>query len=271
MNEEFAICYPVAGLNSRFGGRSKSFIEVGPDDESLIEYSLNQALNVGFNKIIFIVGEHTEEIFRNKFGDLYKGVPVYYTKQVFDSEKRDKPWGTVDALCSIRDIIDCPFVFCNGDDIYGEGAFACLIEHLKGSDDDFATLGYRLVNTLPDFGSVNRGIYSLNDDNHVMDLVETFDIEKGRLGGQGLSEEDLCSMNIFAFRPEVVCMLDKILAKFKEKNEGNRKIECLLPDELGNLIKSGKMNMKCYPTNEKWFGVTNPEDEGVVKKQLAEL
>jgi len=271
MNEEFAICYPVAGLNSRFGGRPKSFIEVGPNGESLIEYSLNQALNAGFNKVIFVVGEHTEEIFKNKFGDSYKGVLVYYTKQSFDSEKRDKPWGTGDALCSIRDVIDCPFVFCNGDDIYGEGAFARLIEHLRGEADSCATLGYRLVSTLPDSGSVNRGIYGLSDDNHVVDLVETFDIEKGRLVEKNLNERDLCSMNIFALYPEVVHMLDEVLTEFKEKNDGDKKIEFLLPNEIENLIKRGEVKMKCHPTDERWFGVTNPEDEEVVKKQLSEL
>ena len=131
MKNDLAILYPVAGMSSRFGGKMKWLIKVGPRGESLIEYSVNQAINAGFNKIIFIVGEKTEGVFKNLFGSSYKGVSVYYAFQYFDCVSRDCPWGTIDALCSGLQLIDCPTVFCNGDDIYGEDTFRIIAKHFN--------------------------------------------------------------------------------------------------------------------------------------------
>ena len=271
MEKDFAICYMVAGMSSRFGGRIKQFAKVGPDGESLIEYSLNQAIKVGFNKIVFIVGEKTEKPFREMFGDEYKGVSVFYTKQVFDSKVRDKPWGTTDALCSIKDIIDCPFVVCNGDDIYGVNSFRVLYDSLNDGDGECVTLGYELGGTLPDFGSVNRGVYNLDADSYVKNIDETIGIEKNGLDEIGLNEKMKVSMNIFALYPDIVFKLNEALTLFKENNKGNRTIECYLPVELSNLIDKGEVRMKCCSTNDKWFGVTNPEDEEVVREKLKRI
>lgn len=127
MPKEIALVYMVAGISSRFMGKIKHFAIVGSRGETLIEYSLKQALPSGFSKIIFIVGNKTEKPFREKFGNSYNGIPVYYALQFYDESLRDKPWGTTDALCSIKSLIDCPFVICNGDDLYGK----ILLEFLQ--------------------------------------------------------------------------------------------------------------------------------------------
>ena len=267
---DIAIVYMVAGLSSRFGGKIKQFAKVGPKGETIIEYSLNQALPAGFTKIIFIVGNKTEKPFREVFGRSYKGIPVFYSLQKFNEEERERPWGTVDALCSAKDAINCPFVLCNGDDIYGEETFRILVNHLKNKITG-ATAGYKLKNVLPDEGKVNRGIFEFNPDNTVKSLTEIFEITKENLEEKELSQESLCSMNIFALQPEILKKLDWRLKKFKEEHKGDKRIECLLPNEIGNLIKQNELIVDLYSTNSRWFGITNPQDEEKVREELKNL
>lgn len=266
--QDIAIVYMVAGLSSRFGGKIKQFAKIGPNNETLIEYSLNQAIAAGFTKIIFIVGEKTQEPFKRMFKQSYKGVPVYYSFQEFDSIRRDKPWGTVDALCSAKDLLDCKFVVCNGDDIYGESSFKLLAEHLKNKTTD-ATVGYKIKNVLSEHGGVNRGKFEATSDNIVKSIKEIFNITNLNFKEKELSEDSSCSMNIFALQPETLQKLNQILIKFKQINKTDRKIECLLPNELNRLIQEQEITMQVYPTDEKWFGVTYPEDEENVKRELA--
>ncbi len=266
MVKDVAIVYPVAGLSSRFGG-IKQFAKVGPNGESLIEYSLNQALKAGFSKIVFIVGEKTEGLFKLIFRDNYKGVPVFYVLQSFDKNKRDKPWGTADALCCAKEVVDCGFVFCNGDDIYGENTFKILFEYLQ-ERDDCATIGYKLVEGIPEKGSVNRGIFDVDEMGYVCKIVETFDIENGRLEECGVHKDSICSMNIFALHPNIFNVLNERLIKFKEDNKDDRRIEFLIPVEISKLIEEGFLKMNVCFTPDKWLGVTNPEDEEIVREIL---
>jgi len=262
---DIALVYMVAGISSRFGGRNKQFAKVGPEDETLIECSLKQALPAGFTKIIFIVGNKTEEDFRRKFGNIYNGVPVYYALQKFDSSVRDRPWGTTDALCSAKDLIDCPFVVCNGDDLYGENTFRKIVEHLKESSE-CASVGYNLLDVLPEEGGTNRGIFSTDSSGYITGLKENFGIVKSNLGD--LSENSLCSMNFFGLGSEVIGFLSEKLEKFKSENSSDRNAECLLPEELSNLIKEGKIVMKLHETSDTWMGITNPGDEEIVREKL---
>jgi len=259
----------VAGISSRFGGKIKQFAKV-TDNETLIEYSINQAIKSGFTKIIFIVGNKTEQPFKEKFKNSYKGIPIYYALQKYDEITRDRPWGTTDALCSAKEIIKEPFVICNGDDIYGEKAFEILFNHLKNSNEEAAP-GYNLIKVIPETGKIHRGIFQIDKNDYVKSLKETFNIEKSNLQATNTKPDDLCSMNIFALHPEIVKMLDEKLKIFKEKNKEDRKIEFLLPSEISNLIEEGKIKMKIYPCNEKWFGVTNPGDEDIIKQQLKNI
>ena len=269
MVKEVAIVFPVAGLSSRFGG-VKQFAKIGPNNETLIEYSLNQALKAGFSKIIFIVGEKTEHLFREKFGDNYQNTPVQYVLQYFNPEKRDRPWGTADALCCIKNIINCPFVFCNGDDIYGENTFRKLFNHLQESNE-CASIGYNLKDALPDEGAVHRGIFNICEHGYVQNLIETFNIELNNLAKDNLTPNHSCSMNIFALHPGVIDMLHEELINFKQNNQEDRKVEFLIPTEISRLIQNNQIRMKIHSTPDKWFGVTNPEDEAIVREMLREL
>lgn len=255
---KIALVYIVAGLSSRFGGKIKSFAKV-TDDETLIEYSINQAIPAGITEIIFVVGEHTEKQFREKFGNSYKGVPIIYVFQEFDKIKRDKPWGTCDAFCSAKKVLDSPVIVCNGDDLYGEEPFKILVGHLKNKQT-CATMGYRLGDSLPEEGEVSRGIFTI-EDSYVKSITERLGVSKENLTSIGLSEDDLCSMNIFALFPKDMEELEKQVIKFKEENKNDRKIECFMPIEINNLIKQKKIAMEIYPTQSKWFGITNPGDE----------
>lgn len=264
--ENIAIVYMTAGLSSRFGGKIKQFAKVGPKGETLIEYSLKQAIPAGFTKIVFIVGEKTKEPFKKMFGNNYKGIPVDYAFQEYDILSRDKPWGTAESLCSAKEILQCPFVVCNGDDIYGEETFRILVAHLKNKTTN-ATIGYKLGKVLSEKGNVNRGVFE-TDSNIIKSIKEFFDINKNNLKTKGLSDDSLCSMNIFALFPEALKLLDEILADFKNKHKDNRIIECLLPVEISRLIENKKLIMEIYPTNEEWLGVTNPDDEIIIKNKL---
>jgi len=264
---EIAIVYICAGISSRFGGKIKQFAKVGPNDEALIEYSLNELLPIGFSRIIFVVGNKTETPFRDFFGDEYRGIPVLYALQKYDEETRDRPWGTTDALCSIRGLIDCPFVVMNGDDLYGRRDAETLYNHLFRGDEE-ATVGYRLAEVIPDKGKTNRGIFQTNGAGYVKSIIETFDLEKNNLPQTGNSPDDLCSMNIFALRPEIIDLLQEKLEKFKREFAGDRKAECLLPVEISHLIEENKIKMKIYQAQDRWLGVTNPDDEEKVREKI---
>ncbi len=271
-----AIVYMVAGLSSRFQGRIKQFARI-TDNETLIEYSLKQALSAGFNKIIFIVGEKTKLPFKEKFGSSYKNIPVFYALQQYNQKERDRPWGTVDALCSALHLLKEPFIVCNGDDIYGENSFKFLFNHLikeklknkYEKNKENATLGYKLEKVLPETGKVNRGIFKI-ENSYITGIEEIFNVDKINLAEKNLILGDMCSMNIFALFPETINKLDEILKQFKEKYKNDRKIECLLPVKLSNLIKNKEIVMKIYPTDDRWYGITNPEDEIIVREKLKE-
>jgi dTDP-glucose pyrophosphorylase len=266
--QNISVVYMVAGLSSRFGGKVKQFAQVGANGETLIEISVQQAVKAGFNKIVFIVGEKTEKLFKEKFGSSYKGTPIFYATQSFDPSVRDKPWGTADAVVCAKEIIKEPFVVCNGDDIYGENTFKLLFDWMSKNSSP-ATIGYDLLKVLSDNGTVNRGIFSVSKDWFVTKIVETIGIDKSNLEKLGLSADNLCSQNIFCLKPETVSLLEKQLTDFKLTHDGDRKSECYLPTELSNLINQGKITLKLLRTPDEWIGVTNPEDEFTVRAFLA--
>lgn len=255
-----AIVYLVAGISSRFGGNIKQFAKIGPDDQTLIEYSLNQALKSAFDKIIFIVGNLTEKPFQAMFGDNYKGIPVYYAQQKYDPKYRDRPWGTADALMSIKEYINSSFVICNGDDIYGETAFKILFDHLNNNSNtnENATIGYHLKDTLSNSGTVNRGIFKLDDNKiYVEGITETFNIDNSSSMVENNSDI-LCSMNIFAFHENILPLMEDTVIQFKKSPD--RKIECYLPEEISKLIVGGSIKLKIYSALDKWQGITYPSD-----------
>lgn len=257
----------VAGMSSRFWGKIKQFAKVGPNTTTLIEYSLYQALPAWFSKIIFIVGKMTEQPFREMFGDSYQWIPVEYALQTFDESLRDRPWGTVDALCSAKDSIDWPFVVCNGDDVYWSTSFKLLFDHLQQAEES-ASLWYILEKVIPEVWSTNRWIFTVDEESYVQDIKEHLWIEKKTLSEIWLHKDDLCSMNIFWLTLPVLKLLHAILLKFKTEYIWDRKIECYLPVEIANIIQEEWVKMKLYSTPDTWFGVTNPEDEKIVQQQI---
>ena len=258
----------VGGLSRRFGGRIKGFARVGPNDERLVEFILEQALSAGVSRIVFIVSEATRTPFQEVFGSRYRGVPVEYAMQVYDSAVRRKPWGTVDAVCAAREFVGGPFVVCNGDDICGEQAFGLLADHLSSSENA-ATVGFPLAKMLPEEGTVNRGVFELNEDGTLKAATELFDLDRGNMAARGLTPDTICNVNLFGFHPPVLGLLGEVLASFKAEHAGDPGAECLLPTEIDGLVSAGKLVMDVYVSDEDWIGVTNPEDEEKVRELLA--
>lgn len=257
-------------MSSRFGGRIKAFAKVGPNGESLIEYSLNQALKAtenGFSKIVFIVSESTKEAFKEAFGENYKGVPVEYCLQYFDKQQRDRPWGTGQAVSALRGFVEEGFVVCNSDDIYGENSFKILFGHLKNSNET-GIVGYKLINNLSKKGTSNRGVIFFEND-YVKKIKEVLDINPENLEEKGLNPDDLVSMNIFALNNDIIEKLNENFDKFKEQNKEDRRIEFFLPTELTSMIDKGEIKMKVYPASEETIGLTYPEDEEIVRDLLS--
>ena len=266
--KEVGIVYLAAGNSSRFNNKPKVLAEIGKNGETFIEYSLEQSLEAGFNKIFFIVNDKTKHLLWEKFGASYRNISISYSEQTYDPTERDKPWGTVDALCTLRGKIECPFVVCNGDDLYGKESFATLYSHLlKDRKQESASLLYSLEDVLPENGLVNRGIFE-EREGYISSIVEMFNLDRKNFREKGLSQSDNCSMGIFALYPSVIDSLYENLSTFKELNRGDRKKECLTGTEIHNLIQEKKLILKAYPTNSKWIGLTNPEDLGSVRKYL---
>lgn len=257
----------AAGMSKRFGGELKQMARVGPNNETLIECIINQAIPAGFSKIILVVREETKEKFKEIFKEDYKGIPIFYALQKFDKEKRDKPWGTGDALCSAKEFIQEPFVICSGDDLSGEKAFEILANHLKNEDEE-ATVAKKLIEMLPKQGQVNRGIFYTDKNNNVINCEEVLGISFENFIEKKLKENDLVSISIFALHPKTLDFLNERLKEFKEKNKENKEIEFYLNLEIAKLIKENKIKMKCYTTEEEWIGITNKEDEKTIKEKL---
>ncbi len=259
------VVYLVAGMSSRFNGKVKQFAKVGPNDETLIEMSMKHAANAGIRSIIFVVGEKTLEPFKEKFGNNYNGMKIEYAFQGYDPEKRDRPWGTCDAVVCAKNLIDGPFIVCNGDDLYGEKSFLTLVNHLCESDED-AVVAWRLKDVLPEDGTVSRGVLESEED-YLKHIEEWKKISKDNLP-ESVNEDSLCNMNFFGLNLRTLELLKKRLTNFKKENL-DRESECYLPVEISKLAKEEKIKVKVYCAEEKWMGVTNPEDEGRVKELIS--
>ena len=259
------VVFMVAGMSSRFGGKPKQMAIIGPNNETLIEYSVNQAVNsCNFNKIIFITNSRTEDLFKNIFGNLHRNTPVQYIQQKYNPDKRQRPWGTTDAICSIINYVDEPFIMLNGDDIYGESTFKKGFELMKTPNINIIG-GLKIIDTLPDSGVVNRGVIFVSGKK-VMGLKEMISISKE---DNPELHNELANVNFIGLQPFVLNKLKNILDKFKKLNENDPKIECLLPDNLNDLIEMDIIEMEFFEITSKILGITNPGDELILKKKLS--
>lgn len=284
----------AAGIGSRYGGGIKQLAAVGPNGEIIMDYSIHDAIEAGFDKIVFIIRHDIEEAFREAIGDRIEGicaglgVELGYAFQELDAlpegvtlpEGRTKPWGTGQAVLACKDQLDGPFAVINADDYYGKQAFVLLHDFLQNytpeKPGDLCMAGFVLKNTLSDNGAVTRGICRMNEEGFLTGVDETSGIEKtadgAQAGGKVIDAESLVSMNMWGLTPEFADMLEKGFAEFFGGIAGNEmKAEYLLPIFIDSLLKQGKVNVKVLPTQDRWFGVTYQEDKPVVVESFAKL
>ena len=288
----------AAGIGSRFGGGIKQLEPVGLNDEIIMDYSIHDAIKAGFNKIIFVIRREIENDFKERIGNRIEeicqksGVEVFYAYQDLNDlpngfsapADRKKPWGTGHAVLSARSIINEPFMVINADDYYGKDAFFKLHDYLvnAGSENDYCMAGFILKNTLSENGGVSRGVCKV-DGEDLVDVTETHNIIKTSSGasseGKEIDPNSFVSMNMWGFpapeghRPSY---LDKLESSFVDflKNyvpENPQKVEYLLPNHIGMLLKKGEISVKVLKTEDKWFGVTYKEDKQLVVDSFKSL
>ena len=282
----------AAGIGSRFGGL-KQMTPFGMHGESLIDYSLFDALRSGFKRVIFIVNGRIIDDFKELVGSHVENrMEVTYVCQELDKlpagltvpEGRVKPWGTAHAVLCCKGKIDAPFCAINGDDLYGLDAMQQMYAFLKNGpkDNEYAMVGFELRNTLSEHGYVSRGVCDVNENgflNHIIErlhVISTIDGPMYTLDNQTyhrLSEDTTVSMNMWALTPQT---LDEIEAHFpafyKTATEQNpMKAEFYLPNLVGDLLKENKVTVKVMRSKDKWFGVTNASDRPIVEEALKNL
>ena len=280
----------AAGLGSRFGGEIKQLAPVGPNGEMIMDYSIHDAIEAGFNKIIFIIRKDIEADFREMIGNRVEvicerlGVEVQYAYQDISDipdgyclpAERSKPLGTGHAVLAARKLIDSPFIVINADDYYGKTAYRKLHDFLLGNpaDNQLAMAGFILKNTLSENGGVTRGICRVEADN-LLDIIETKNIIKTENGaavdGIALSENVHVSMNMWGFPKAFVKMLEEDFKMFLHTMSDPMKDEYLLPIYVGDLLKAQKVSVKVLETTDKWFGVTYKEDQLGVEASIHAL
>lgn len=278
----------AAGMGSRYGGL-KQLDPVGPDGETIMDYSIFDARRAGFGKIVFVIRKSIEEPFKEKIGARYeKRVPVEYVFQELDKlipgfslpEGRTKPWGTSHAILMAADAIHEPFAVINADDFYGASSFRALAHHLRSGTTDDAMIGFVLRNTLSEFGTVARGVCQVSDDGHLKDIVELKSI--GREGnritnidaeGQTnvLSGAEFVSMNMWGFRPQIFPHLSELFERFLKRYGDDLNAECYIPDTVNSLILEGEARVKVLRSDDAWFGVTYREDQPRVVQSIGRL
>lgn len=286
----------AAGMGSRYGGL-KQLDGLGPGGETIMDYSIYDALKSGFGKIVFVIRESFREDFNSVCVSRYgNNFPFEFITQELDDipapfsppTERQKPWGTGHALLTTAKCVNEPFGIINADDFYGRDAFRVLGRFLSRDDlmpGSYAMVGYRLENTLSPSGPVSRGICQHDNNELLTDVVERFKIRKennGRiyctipeqLGSQAeleLRSDDLCSMNCWGFLPDVYPKATTLVTRFLEQHATEPASEYHLPTMVNDIIKSGEGTCRVLPTDARWFGVTYREDRPGVVKQLESL
>jgi dTDP-glucose pyrophosphorylase len=280
----------AAGMGSRYGG-NKQLDEVGPSGETIIDYSIYDAIRTGFGKIVFVIRRDIEEQVKERFVERLQGkIEVDYVFQeitnlpegVKVAPDRSKPWGTSHAILVTKDKISEPFGVINADDFYGMESFRILHDFLVNDKDpvNFCIVGYKLGNTLSDHGHVNRGVCKADANGFLSDIVETRQIEKTRTGAvaPGLdgaqlqfTGDEIVSMNLWGFKPSCYDFLGKEFRNFIDKHGMDLKSELDIPTSVDKFVKSGEITIKILMSNERWFGVTYREDKPFVVDSIRNM
>jgi hypothetical protein len=285
----------AAGMGSRYGGL-KQLDGLGPNGETIMDYSIYDAIQAGFGKIVWVIRKDFEQDFREKILSKYEGhIPCEIVFQSLDKipegysvpEGRTKPWGTNHAVMMAKDVIKEPFCVINCDDFYNRDCFKVIGKFLselpEGSNGKYAMVGFRVANTLSDNGTVSRGVCAKDDNNHLTSCVERTEIERKADGkvaykdekGEWVSIPDNTpvSMNVWGFTPEYFDYSEKLFKEFLDQpsTKANPKAEYLIPWVVDKLIKSGKATCEVLDTTSKWFGVTYSADRPGTVERIQKL
>lgn len=284
----------AAGMGSRYGGL-KQMDPMGPNGETVLDYSVYDAARAGFGRVVFIIREDFAEAFKESFGNRFDDqIKIDYVYQKLDDlpdgfsvpEGREKPWGTSHAIRAARNAINEPFAVINADDFYGADAYRCMAKHFqqsKQSGDNkshYCMVGYQLPNTLSAHGDVNRGICRV-EGGLLVEIEEVTGIERqddGNIQGTWLngelaavSENAIASMNFWGFTPDLFDHLEEHFVDFLTNHGNELKSECYIPTLVDDLIHSNKADCKVLETSSSWFGVTYPEDKPHVVDNIRQL
>lgn len=284
-----ALVIMAAGIGSRFGGGIKQLAPVGPGGEIIMDYSIHDAMEAGFDKVIFIIRKDLEKDFKEIIGNrIEKLIPVEYAYQEIGNlpegyevtPGRTKPWGTGQAVLTIKGMVDCPFLVINADDYYGKEGFCRIHDYMVNEMDESSDIydicmgGFVLANTLSENGAVTRGVCQVEEGGILKTVTETYDI---RMTEEGLKAADdkgnpvavdpnqHVSMNMWGLPASFLDELEAGFPKFLDGiKPGDIKAEYLLPQIINNLVQSGKAKVRVLDTPDKWFGVTYKEDKQAV-------
>lgn len=282
----------AAGMGSRYGGL-KQMDAMGPNGETVLDYSVFDAIRAGFGKVVFIIRKDFEAEFKEKIGSRFEDkIAIDYAFQDLNDlpegfslpEGRTKPWGTTHAMLAARDVINEPFAVVNADDFYGADSFNQISKYLETSEDgekfNYSMVGYPLRNTLSDHGDVNRGICRV--ENGLLNYVEEHEKIKRDEDGQvrgfnqagekvDLDENAYASMNFWGFTPSIFDALNAAFVEFLKERGTEMKSECYIPTVVDQLISSGKADAKVLDTTSSWFGVTYPDDKPKCVESIRQL
>lgn len=290
-----ALVIMAAGIGSRFGGGIKQLEPVGPNGEIIMDYSIYDAMEAGFDKVVFVIRKDLEKDFKEVIGNrIEKIIEVKYAYQEKDDipqpfktnyAERKKPWGTGQAILCCKNVVNEPFLVINADDYYGKEAYVEAYQHLTGEQKQsdkvqISMVGFVLGNTLSENGGVTRGICKVDENRMLTDVVETSNIIKTETGAAVQTENgDIpvdvnspVSMNMWGLKPEFFDILKEGFEKFLEESASNfMKAEYLLPTIVGNLLHDEKAEVTVLQSNDKWFGVTYKEDKEAVVASVRNL
>ena len=278
----------AAGIGSRFGTGIKQLEPVDEAGHIIMDYSIHDAIEAGFNHVVFIIRKDIEKEFKEVIGERIKAicaahdVTVDYAFQDINDipgtlpEGRTKPWGTGQAVLAAKELLKTPFIVINADDYYGKEGFKAVHEYLVNGGES-CMAGFVLKNTLSDHGGVTRGVCKIDEEHNLTEVVETKNIVKVADGAEAdgvvIDVDSLVSMNMWGLTPAFLDMLEKGFKEFFEKEvpENPLKSEYLIPIFIGQLLEQGKMSVKVLKTNDTWYGMTYHEDVAAVKDSFKKM
>ena len=281
MSFDATLVVMAAGMGSRFGGL-KQIAPVGKNGEAILDFSVYDAVEAGFNKVVFVINHRIEADFKELVGKrIEKRVNTEYVFQektylpegFVCPEEREKPWGTGHAILCCKGVVNEPFAVINADDFYGKSAFKKLYEYLKEQTENYCMVGFRLANTLTENGYVSRGVCE-EKDGFLTNITERtkivdcrFTEDDGKTWTE-LSPDTVVSMNMWGFTPDIFTYLEREFNKFLSEKLETPKAEFYLPSVVDILIKSGEKRSRVLVAEDKWYGVTYKEDKEAVVEAI---